>query len=135
MRAYPEHYENAHTLQTVSGKTFGEWASEIRRAKGVTQDDLSEIIGYSQSQISRAEKGGDVSTDYALAFARALGLDRALVLDKLHGEATNARSAVLAEISAEGVDLDLEDQLRLLEIVRALKRAKKAAGKPAAAGA
>lgn len=106
----------------MNGELFGYWAKSVREGKGITQVELAKMMGYGQSRISRVEKLGEATTDYAVAFAKALGIDRDVALEKLHGK-KSTRSELIAEIEAEAADLEEEDQKRLLEIARALKRA------------
>jgi transcriptional regulator with XRE-family HTH domain len=56
-------------------KKFGERLRELRRAKQVSQEELSYRTGFELSQIGRIERGTvNTSISHAAAIARALNL-------------------------------------------------------------
>lgn len=47
---------------------------EIRKAKGLTQQDIAKMTGLSQQTISDAERGGNMNLATLVLIARALGV-------------------------------------------------------------
>ncbi|MGO9158264.1 helix-turn-helix domain-containing protein [Mycobacterium sp.] len=52
----------------------------IRRAAGMTQEQLAEQLGLRQGQISRTEHQADVLVSTLIAYLRALGADAELAV-------------------------------------------------------
>lgn len=63
------------------GNEFGNKLKEIRKSKGLTLSDLSEITNISASYISRLESGGKVSPSYSIleTLSAALGINKNLL--------------------------------------------------------
>jgi transcriptional regulator with XRE-family HTH domain len=55
--------------------TFSEKLLRLRIAKGLTQEELGEILGVNQSQVWRWEDGADVPTEMAAWIAERLGVN------------------------------------------------------------
>ncbi len=54
--------------------------ASIRRAAGVTQEQLAERLTLRQGQISRTEHQADLLLSTLIAYLRALGADAALIV-------------------------------------------------------
>lgn len=52
----------------------------IRRAAGVSQEQLAERLGLRQGQISRTERQADLLLSTLIAYLRALGADAELMI-------------------------------------------------------
>lgn len=60
----------------------GERIKELRRAAGLTQVDLADRAGLSQSEVCRMEKGQrSITVDRLSSIARALGVSASSLLD------------------------------------------------------
>lgn len=58
----------------------------IRRAAGVSQEQLAERLGLRQGQISRTERQADLLLSTLIAYLRALGADVELIVTMPGGE-------------------------------------------------
>jgi transcriptional regulator with XRE-family HTH domain len=47
---------------------------ELRKEKGFTQNELSQLTGVGQNQISRFEKGSKMNEDDIIAFCKAFNV-------------------------------------------------------------
>ncbi len=109
-------------LPNVNGAEFGEWARALRESAGINQADFARMIGFDQSHVSKVERGHKtVTADYAIAFARAMNIDRGVALAKagLDDEPMDERSEELAELRSIFEQLSDEDQRMLIDTARA----------------
>lgn len=107
---------------SVDGESFGVWSLRLRIDAGLNQVELSRLMGFNQSHISKVERGHKtVTADYAIAFARAMNIDRGVALAKagLDDEPMTERSEELAELKSIFEQLSDEDQRMLIDTARA----------------
>lgn len=107
---------------SVDGESFGVWSLRLRIDAGLNQVELSRLMGFNQSHISKIERDEKtVTADYAIAFARAMNIDRGVALAKagLDDEPMSERSEELAELKSIFEQLSDEDQRMLIDTARA----------------
>ena len=102
------------------GKHIGQIIKEARKARGLTQMDLSELIGVSYQQVQKYEKGSDnISVERLKQIAKAVNRPVTLFFPAA-AESIAEAPAVYGKIT--------EEEAKLLELYRRIKsrKAKKA---------
>jgi transcriptional regulator with XRE-family HTH domain len=97
------------------GRRIGQIIREARKARGMTQMKLSELIGVSYQQVQKYEKGSDISVGRLKQIAKALNMPITLFFP------------LTAEIVAEAPAAyrkTPEDEATLLRLYRRIKSKK-----------
>lgn len=87
-------------------------AVAARKAKGLTQQQLADMLGVNQSLISRMERGETgISLDLLLGLRRVLGIPLATLLEEEAGEGTSAFERIKkAEATPSGLRALADDK-------------------------
>lgn len=97
-------------------KTFGEHLRNLRKAKGLSQNELGDLAGLSDKYLGEVERGGNPSLDVLMKLAKALEVD----LSQLVGdEVTRMEPAAVRAEAIRRLDALPDDQLR--DLVRMLR--------------
>ena len=85
--------------------TIGERIKYLREQKGLTQNELAEILGYkSKSTVAHIENGRDIPRSMVIALAHALGTTPAYLMGWEEEQKENAhindRSAIIERINS-----------------------------------
>lgn len=104
--------------QEIDYAQLGAKIKKLRQAKGLTQDNLAELIGCNTSHISNIENNyTKLSLNALLAIANSLNTS----VDYLLSNQYENKSLALDNEIARAVDkLDIENKERLLRIIHAL---------------
>ena len=82
-------------------KAVGQRIKEVREAKGLTQEDLADIVDLSPTHVSVIERGLKVAKlDTFVAIANALDVSADVLLIDVVAQSTNGATNELAEIIA-----------------------------------
>ena len=104
--------------QEIDYAGLGAKIKKIRQAKGLTQDNLAELIGCNTSHISNIENNyTKLSLNALLAIANSLDTSVDYLLSNQY---ENKSLALDNEIARAVAQLDMENKERLLRIIRAL---------------
>lgn len=101
---------------SISNISIGKRISNLRKAAGLTQAELSEKIGISEKYLSRIECGIQVPSVVIIADiceALYISADELLSLN----QSTASHNGIQNEIS----DLSVYEQNRIIEIIRIIK--------------
>lgn len=71
---------NEQNIDTVN-KYRNDLIVELRQARGISLRELGDRAGVSQTTIMKAENGADIKISTLTGIARALGVDRRILLD------------------------------------------------------
>lgn len=85
--------------------TIGERIKYLREQKGLTQNELAEILGYkSKSSVAHIENGRDIPRSMVIALAHALGTTPAYLMgweeEQKENAPINDRSAIIERINS-----------------------------------
>lgn len=104
--------------QEIDYAGLGAKIKKLRQAKGLTQDNLAELIGCNTSHISNIENNyTKLSLNALLAIANSLDTSVDYLLSNQY---ENKSLALDNEIARAVAQLDMENKERLLRIIRAL---------------
>ena len=101
-------------------RRIGEIIKEARKARGMTQMKLSELMGVSYQQVQKYEKGGDnISVERLKQIARAVNVPLTFFFSTVHETVAETRAVY---------EKRPKDEAALLELYRRIKtrKAKKA---------
>jgi transcriptional regulator with XRE-family HTH domain len=104
--------------QEIDYAGLGAKIKQLRQAKGLTQDNLAELIGCNTSHISNIENNyTKLSLNALLAIANSLNTSVDYLLSNQY---ENKSLALDNEIARAVAGLDMENKERLLRIIHAL---------------
>lgn len=99
-------------------KAVGQRIKEVREAKGLTQEDLADIVDLSPTHVSVIEQGLKVAKlDTFVAIANALDVSADVLLIDVVAQSTNGATNELAEIIAK---LPVKEKRKILKAVKVL---------------
>jgi len=99
-------------------KAVGQRIKEVREAKGLTQEDLADIVDLSPTHVSVIERGLKVAKlDTFVAIANALDVSADVLLIDVVAQSTNGATNELAEIIAK---LPVKEKRKILKAVKVL---------------
>lgn len=99
-------------------KAVGQRIKEVREAKGLTQEDLADIVDLSPTHVSVIERGLKVAKlDTFVAIANALDVSADVLLIDVVAQSTNGATNELAEIIAK---LPVKEKRKILKVVKVL---------------
>ena len=97
-------------------KAVGQRIKEVREAKGLTQEDLADIVDLSPTHVSVIERGLKVAKlDTFVAIANALDVSADVLLIDVVAQSTNGATNELAEIIAK---LPVKEKRKILKAVK-----------------
>lgn len=103
-------------MQNVT-ELFGARIRELRKARGMTQDQLAELLDIEQKHVSLIELGKSYpSLDRLTRIAEALQVPLPSLFDFMHMEGESERLQVIEEMLRR---LEEADQRRIFKIVKA----------------
>lgn len=99
---------------------FGARIREIRKARGLSQDQLAEVIGIDQKHMSRIELGKSYpSLDRLMRIAEALQVPLPGLFEFMHLESPEAQTRSIEEMLK---GLDDESRATAYKVIRAVLR-------------
>lgn len=91
--------------------SFGNNLKMIRKEKGITQEQLAEIIGVSRQAISKWESNnGYPETDKLIIIAKELGVSLDYLIDNKPSEQNEGEELVIASVSENRITITMFDR-------------------------
>jgi len=104
-------------MKTVT-ELFGARIRELRKSKGLSQDQLSEVIGIDQKHMSRIELGKSYpSLDRLVRIAEALNVSLPSLFEYMHLEDETERAQNIEEMLKE---LSEDSQKKAFKIIKSV---------------
>lgn len=90
--------------------SFGNNLRMIRKEKGITQEELADMLDVSRQAVSKWEsEGGYPETDKLIVLAKKLGVSLDYLMDNAPSDAVEEKDVVTAPLSEEKIKISTFD--------------------------
>ena len=98
--------------------SFGNNLRMIRKEKGITQEELADMLDVSRQAVSKWEsEGGYPETDKLIVLAKKLGVSLDYLMDNAPSDATEEKDVVTAPLSEENIKISTFDGSQLVNCI------------------
>ena len=98
--------------------SFGNNLRMIRKEKGITQEELADMLDVSRQAVSKWEsEGGYPETNKLIVLAKKLGVSLDYLIDNTPGNAAEEMDVVTAPLSEEKIKISTFDGSRLVNCI------------------
>jgi len=98
--------------------SFGNNLRMIRKEKGITQEELADMLDVSRQAVSKWEsEGGYPETDKLIVLAKKLGVSLDYLMDNMPEEAVEEKDVVTAPLSEEKIKISTFDGSQLVNCI------------------